>query len=394
MFTDYLKISFLNIKNRKMRSWLTIIGIIIGVATIIALLSLSDGLKNAISQQFQSLGVNNIQVFPANLRGPPTGSFGLDKSDVRVVESVRGVDYVNPVLFDITEAEFNNEKTQLFIMAEEPSASTRGFADLNVELIEGRFLTESDSSSILVGYNVAYDVFEKDIRLRNSIIIRERKFKVVGIFEKTGTDVDNRVFIVQDVARELFNKPDIVNFMTVVVLPGEELAEVAERIEDRLELARGKEDFEVFTPEQIMRQLGQIIGLVQAVLVAIAAISLAVGSVGIMNSMFTSVLERTKEIGIFKAVGAKNSDIFLIFVIESGMVGLLGGAIGTALGLGIAKGTEVGAKLGGFALLSIRLDYNLIIFGLAFAFIIGIISGFVPALRASKLKPVDALRFE
>ena len=198
----------------------------------------------------------------------------------------------------------------------------------------------------------------------------------------------------EDDARSLFDKPDVVNTITVAIQPGEEIDEVAARVKSRLEKTRSKDDFEVFTPAQLLNQLSTILDVVRAILVAIAAISLFVGAVGIMNSMYTSVLERTRDIGVFKAIGAKNSDIFQLFVVEAGFIGLTGGVIGSLFGFGIAKAIEVGAAIAGFNLLAIRLDPYLLLFALSFAFVIGILSGILPSIRASRLRPVDALRYE
>ena len=142
-----------------------------------------------------------------------------------------------------------------------------------------------------------------------------------------------------------------------------------------------------------MEQISQVLGIMQVVLVGIAAISLIVGAIGIMNSMYTSVLERTKDIGIMKAVGARNSDIMKIFLIESGLMGLVGGIFGTALGTIVALIVEKISSQSGF-LLIIRIEYGLLLFGLLFAFLVGMISGALPAYQASKLRPVDALRYE
>ena len=164
-------------------------------------------------------------------------------------------------------------------------------------------------------------------------------------------------------------------------------------VEKELERKRGDTNFQVLTASQILEQIGQILGVMQIVLVGIAAISLLVGAIGIMNSMYTSVLERTKDIGIMKAIGARNADILQIFLIESGMIGLVGGLLGTALGTGMALAVEPFAKNAGFPLI-ITLEMGVLLFGLLFAFVIGMISGILPAYQASKLKPVDALRYE
>jgi len=155
-----------------------------------------------------------------------------------------------------------------------------------------------------------------------------------------------------------------------------------------------EKEFSVYTPKQLLDQLSSILGAIKIILSGIAAISLVVGGIGIMNSMFTSVLERTRQIGIMKAIGATKKDILSLFLIESGLIGLGGGLIGVILGITTAKIVEVVAFNLGFSLLVIKLDFLLIGLVLFFAFFIGMISGAIPAYQAASLKPVDALRYE
>ena len=174
---------------------------------------------------------------------------------------------------------------------------------------------------------------------------------------------------------------------------------VAEDIEEALRDERderiGQETFSVQSFSQLLETFTDIFAVVQAVLIGIAAISLIVGGIGIMNTMYTSVLERTKEIGIMKAVGARNRDIFLIFLIESGLLGLVGGIIGILLGIGIGKGVEyLAASQLGTPFLQAIFGFPLILSALAFSFIIGAASGVLPAMQAARLKPADALRYE
>ncbi|MEK6905955.1 MAG: FtsX-like permease family protein, partial [Nanoarchaeota archaeon] len=150
---------------------------------------------------------------------------------------------------------------------------------------------------------------------------------------------------------------------------------------------------EVVTASQILEQINQILGVMQIVLVGIAAVSLLVGAIGIMNSMYTSVMERTKEIGIMKSIGARNSDVLQIFLMEAGLIGLVVGVLGTALGTGMALVIGPIAKEAGFHLV-IQIEYSVLAMGLVFAFVVGMLSGILPAYQASKLKPVDALRYE
>jgi len=180
---------------------------------------------------------------------------------------------------------------------------------------------------------------------------------------------------------------------------GFDVTTVADSIERRLlQIKNEKKDQETFsvqTSEQLLTSFTNIFNIVQGVLVGIAAISLLVGGIGIMNTMYTSVLERTKEIGTMKAVGAKNSDILQIFLFESGLLGLVGGAIGVVLGIGLGKGVQYIATIAlGTNLLQASITAPLIVGALAFSFLIGSSSGILPAMQAARLKPADALRYE
>jgi putative ABC transport system permease protein len=196
-----------------------------------------------------------------------------------------------------------------------------------------------------------------------------------------------------ETAREIFNKTDDVDAIIAQVKSPDDIPILQEEIEKELESKRDDTNFQVVTATQILEQINEILGIIQFVLIGIAAISLVVGGIGIMNSMYTSVFERTKDIGIMKAIGAKNLDIFEIFLIESGLIGLVGGLFGTALGSLVAVIIGEFSKNAGF-LLNITIEPLVLAFGLLFSFVAGIISGVLPAMQAARLKPADALRYE
>lgn len=394
MIREAANYAYANVKTQRMRSFLTMLGVIIGVAAIIALVSLSQGLENAIVEQFAKMGINSIRIAPAHLNGPPAGDRGFNVSDAQFVASVKSVDYVNQLLMQFSSVKYQGEEEFMMISGYDTELSGKGFLDADIKIGEGRFFVSGEKGAVILGDNVARDLFRKDIFVGNNIEIQGKKFKVIAIFENTGTPVDDNVYIPIDVARELFNKTDFVNAMVVKLKPGFSQDEVVADLERKLERRLGEGNFDIFTPDQILRQLNTILGIVQAVLGGIAAIALLVGGIGIMNSMFTAVLERTREIGVMKAVGARNSDILNVFLVESGIIGLTGGAIGVAIGFGIAKSIELVARIMGFSLLSVRLDPVLVVGALLFSFIIGMVSGALPAYRAARLKPVDALRYE
>lgn len=393
MIMDYIMLTWKNLKSRKMRSWLTIIGVIIGIGAIVSLFLISQGLQNSVEQQFEKMGVKNIRVVPGGLTGPPTGSLRLDIDIADDIGRVKSVDYVDRVLMASSEVEFDKETLFFSINSYDTDIGDKGFADIDLKPLEGRLLQKGDRDVVLLGWTIAKDAFEKDIFAKNSVVVNGKKMKVVGVLEKTGT-VDESVYMPLESAQDLLGIYDEANVFVVNIKDGVDIEAAAEDIRHELLRKLDESEFAVYTPEQLLNQIKDILGIIQIVLVGIAAVSLLVGAIGIMNAMFTSVLERTKEIGVMKAIGAKNSSVLTIFLIESGFIGLFGGAIGAAIGALVAKLVEIGAVAFDFSLLTIIIDWKVIVFALVFAFFVGMVSGVVPAIRASKLQPVDALRYE
>ena len=394
--SDIFSIGVMNLLERRIRSLLTILGIIIGIGAIVALISVGQGLDNALRDQFQRLGVSNIRiVYGTGFSGPPIGDRGLTIDDAEFVETVKGVDHVNQILLQEATVRYKHESFFLTVNAYETSTASEGFADVDLTTESGRIFEVGEKDGVILGYNIAHDRFQEEIRVKNALEVKNARFKVIGVFEKTGLpQFDDALFLPLETARILFSKPQLVNAILVRVSKGLNVQDVAETIRRRLERHRGLEDFAVFTPEQLISQIGQILGVLQVVLAGIAAISLVVGGIGIMNSLYTSVLERTREIGVMKAVGATHIDVLGLFLVEAGVMGLVGGALGIAGGMGLAKGVELGARYAGFSLLKVEVSVGLILFALLFAFFTGMVAGALPALRAARLHPVEALRYE
>ena len=401
---DYFSLSFNNLKRRKTRSWLTMIGIFIGIAAVVALISLGQGLQTAIEKQFEDFGSDRIIIQEKGLQGPPgsgtSQSTKLTSEDIEIIKGVRGVESAAGMLLKTARIEHNDEIKFNFIVGIPLASDEKEALDFfNVE--SGRDLKEDDDKKAVVGISYAEGkVFDKKLDLGNRIIIEGESFEIVGIMERIGNPYDDAsVVIPKETMGEIYNIEDEESQIYVKVKDVNEIDRVKEDIERELRKERGEEEgretFEVTTAEQFLEAFMNIFGVVQAVLVGIAAISLLVGGIGIANTMYTSVLERTKEIGTMKAVGAKNSDILILFLIESGMLGLIGGVIGIIIGIGLSKTAEYIAMTQlGTNILQASVDPILIGGALAFSFLIGAISGVFPAMQASKLKPVDALHYE
>ena len=402
MLNDYFKLALRNLQKRKVRTWLTMIGIFISIATIFMLISLSLGLQNAVKEQFEALGTDKFFIQPATgFLGPPgtVGGVILTKDDVDTVKSVRGVKQVTYYLAGNAKVEFND--VIRYHMVWGVFTDNDLYIEIgNYKAEEGRFLSEGDSGVILGNHHKTKNLFGKPVNVGNKITMNDQDFKVRGILELVGNPDDDRI-IIMDIgsARDFLDIPERVDWIVIQVDEGEDIIEVSERVEEKLRKSRdvteGTQDFSILTPEELLGSFQNILNIVTAFLAGVAAISLFVGGVGIANTMYTSVIERTKEIGLMKAIGAKNKDVLMIFLIESGLLGLVGAIIGVSLGYGVSKGIEyIAVNQLGTALLQAAAPAWLVIGSLGFGFIVGAVSGTLPALKASKTNVVDALRYE
>ncbi len=391
----YLNFAVKSIMHRKVRSWLTIIGIIIGIAAIVSLISISQGLENAIQEQFESMGSNKFYVIPKTGAGFVSLESGkITEDDLDTINDVSGVDYTNSFLYQGKTIYFRNEDkyTNIFGFYSEKGLG-EAFESDGFSLEEGRWPQNNEKGFIILGNSLAHRTLNKEIYIGNKIEIDSISFEVIGIMNKVGNEQDdNQAYVSMDDARILFDDPDGLSMIEVVVRDGFDVNKVAKDTQSKLERARDTEDVDTFTPDQILQQLGIILNVIQIVLVGIATISLFVGGLGIMNSMFTNVLERKKEIGVMKAIGATPKDIKYMFIVESGLMGLVGGILGVIFGIFISLSVGKIAEQSGLMLLSIHIDYWVVLLGILFAFIVGMISGYVPANQASKLLPVEALK--
>jgi len=265
---------------------------------------------------------------------------------------------------------------------------------------EGKEFKEGDSGWLIIGSQYKHNnFFSKPVKVKDRLLINGAEFKVKAILQSLGSSMEDRIiYMPRDDFVSLFNK-DSINQIIVQINPNENINEVAKRVEKKLRTFRGvtedTQDFSVLTPEELLSSFSIILNIITAFLGGIAALSLLVGGVVISNTMFTSVLERTKEIGIMKSIGAQNKDILLIFLIESGLLGLFGGLIGVLLGFLVTTilveiiNTQLNSSL-----IQAAYPIYLIIGSLLFAFFIGLLSGIIPAYKASKTKISETLRYE
>lgn len=401
---DFFNLAFVNFSHRRTRTFLTLVGIFIGIAAVVGLISIGQGLQTTINGEFARIGANKLILVPGQSGISFTGgvaAVNLGDSDVRAFRTVSGIDEVSPILFKSIQLEFAGLQKDTFAVGVPVTGEKKPaweFLDINV--VDGTTLTKPSSSKVLIGSAIADGTFfEKKVRISDTLKINGRPFQVSGILKKTGDPSnDNGVTVSLDKMQELFPTAGY-TYVIATVDSGNSPKSLIEKVKKKLRSVRdvkeGEEDFAVQTTDQIIESFNNILGIVQAIIVGIAAISLIVGGINIMNTMYTSVLERTREIGIMKSIGARNGDILAIFLIESGLLGLAGGVIGVIFGVILAKLIEVAATYAlGTNLLTAEFDPVVIFGALLFSYVIGSISGALPARRASMQKPLEAIRYE
>jgi putative ABC transport system permease protein len=404
MLIDLFVYSLRNLKNRKVRSWLTMLGIIIGIASVIALIGLGNGLRSAILGQFGGVSIDilTIQAGGVNFAGPPGTTVVNPLKDYYIddIERLPSIDFAAGRVIETVRLDFNNRQRIASIISMPEGYARRQVEEIaNIKAESGRLLRDGDRYSVVVGnnFNKRDNGFDRTINVGNNIRINDRVFEVVGVMDKLGSFIfDNIILMNEDVLREMSNNKENVNIIVAKVRSINDVDRAKDAIERYLRKERnvreGEEDFNVETAGATLDAVNDILGGVQAFVIIIAAISMIVGAIGIINTMFTSVMERKKEIGIMKSIGAQNKDIFLLFFIESGLLGLVGGMIGILFGIFFAVlGTNA---LNNFLGSSVQpvISLTLILLSLLGSFILGSLSGVVPAMQAAKMNPVNALR--
>ncbi len=406
MIKDYFLLALRGIIKRGLRSWLTMIGVFIGIAAIVSLIGLGEGLRETINSQFGFLGTDVLAVTASGGFGPP-GSGVIDPLRDKELDAIRDIPGVDGVAARITQSvklAFNRNSVYSYAISL-PEGEDREVLEyiLKLEVQKGRLLEESDTNSVFLGANYMKEdnEFGKAILPGTKVTIQDKEFKVIGIMERKGTfGIDGAIFMNEDELRDLADRDydDDHDLIGVVVDSNADINEIKDDIEKKLRKIRdvdeGEENFAVETPQSIVESVNSILLGIQIFIYLIAGISLLVGGIGIMNTMYTTVVERTRDIGIMKSIGAKNSSIFTIFFIESGLMGSVGGIVGVIAGYSVATGVAFAGRLIlGTDLISANVSPLLVIGALLFSFILGSFFGTLPAIQASKLNPVEAVRY-
>lgn len=395
--------AFTSLTRNKVRSFLTTLGVIIGVLSVILLTSLGSGLKNLVEEQFQGLGSNLLFVTPGEFiseeggfsQGAISGSFTVSKlglDDLKAIERIGDpIAAAVPLSELFVEARVGTTKKNTGI-----AASTHEYATIrNLGMTEGRFFTAADNDTrrrvAVIGPGLKEDLFGASVAVGRQIAINGIYFDVIGVVEPKssggfgGPDIDGLIYIPLETGRSSLDIKDIQYFL-VKVTQEEEIDRAKTLITRVLDKRMDEGDFSVTDQAELLKTIQTILGAITGALAGIAAISLVVGGIGIMNIMLVSVSERTKEIGLRKALGAKPSDILTQFLIEAAVLSSFGGLTGIVLGMLISF------VLDRFIPSYITLGSVALAFSVSW--ITGIVFGVFPAKKASKLSPIEALRYE
>ncbi|MEA3294013.1 MAG: ABC transporter permease [Euryarchaeota archaeon] len=414
-----LKIAINMVTHSKLRSWLTIIGIVIGVASVITLVSIGNGMEAGINDELSGLGGNIITITPGYSKAsgmgmpghePSSGSGSisvsesdaiLGRNDVQALKSIPELEYIDTNINGNAYVYYFGKSAQLTVTGVDQSVWSYV---TTLEILEGRLLDPADQNVVVIGYDLSRNYFDEPIGINKILTIEEKSFKVVGILDESSGMSSNGLSIympLQSAYQVLDDKTNNeYDSITVIAKDSADIDSVVAKIEKKLDIVRhvntiDDKDYTVTSMKQILEQISSVTGMITLFLGFVAGISLLVGAVGIANTMFTAVLEKTKEIGIMKAIGARNKDIMLIFLFNSGLVGIIGGIIGVFFGI-------VASYLLGGGLMSTPIgdpietvvSLQIVVLALFISVVVGISAGMIPAYQGSKLKPVDALRYE
>ena len=435
---DILKLSLNSLTHRGLRSWLTILGIIVGVAAVIAMLSISAGMSQSMKSQMSNFGADVLTVSAGRTRafgpesgfqgrfqsgttgGPPGSSTStsttttttttptLTDTDLLAISTAEGVDTVTGVISGRTTVQYLAQTVTVTVEGVEPSAWNTMTTS---KLASGRFLESGESTSVLIGNRVANGMFDYNLTVDTQIRIGSKTFTIVGILAESGTGSfggdDRTIFMTIQAAREIVTGLGSNEYSSIQVKAADTNAidQIIQNIDQALYTSRmvtsDTADFTVTSPTSMLATIQSTMQTLTFFLTGIAAISLLVGAIGIANTMFMSVMERTRLIGILKSIGTRNSEIMKMFLAESGIIGFMGGLLGIFLGF-IVVGiiSSVGINIMGMSRMmgtntSVAIvTPQLIVFALLFSTIIGIVSGLIPARKASNLQVVEAMRSE
>jgi putative ABC transport system permease protein len=407
MIEDNLLLALKNIRERKTRVFLTLLGIAIGIMAIVSLMSIGEGMQLAVKSELSSLSDTIFATIGIDISASPFGGgFNLKKQDyftdrdIADISRVKGIKDINPLLAGSGTAMYNGLNKSVTLLGIESSSMQSLFGIDLLGLEWGNFLRPGDQNKCLIGHKIAYDYFDTTIQLGNKISINGKSFFVAGIYKEEGigfsTQTDDSIHLTPRDFKKLTGQKNF-SVLIIKVLNVDQVKTIASEIEETINENHGSDDFaSVVTMVSILESIQSVLGIIQAVLIGIAAIALIVASIGIMNTMLTSVMERTHEIGVMKAIGADSKDIMSIFLLEGTIISLLGGIAGIIIGIIGANGLVFLSSnmMGGGVLIKPVITILSISLGVIVALIVGVTSSFYPAYKAARMSPIEAVRYE
>lgn len=398
---ELIKYSLKNLWIRKGRSFLTILSIFVGIATIFIFISYGLGLYIYIQDFTTGSSIDKVLVYAKGSGVPGLDStFKLEDGDVKAVEDTSGVLEASGSYFKVAQVKQKKDSVYTFIIGYDPDNPIM-MDSFDVGLEKGRWLRSNDKGKAILGYNymIPDRIFPRAYNIGDKIEIQEADVEIIGFLEEIGSPTDDsQIYTTNEYLLDLYPNEEISYGMLIAQVDIDDIDSVVEKIEKNLRkhrgLEEGKEDFYAQSFKDLIESFSIVLNGVVGFIILIALISVLVSAINTANTMITSVLERTKEIGVMKAIGATNSEVFKIFLFESLFLGSVAGILGVLFGWLLAYTGGVILNNLGWGFLSPYFPMYLFLGCIAFAALTGAISGAIPSYQASKLKPVDTLRYE
>lgn len=395
---EIIKYTLSDISHKKTRSGLTILSILIGITAIFIFISFGIGLYNYI-ETFSSSGSANKITIMAKGTGLDE-NFILTEADLRAIKSTAGVYEATGTSFKAVEIAQNKIKKYSMLISYDPTKPlVKELSSIKIKY--GRDLQKSDDGKVVLGYNylIADKIFPKAYEPNQKININGIDLQIVGFYDVVGNPQDDaQIYITNDYFKKLFPNQTAGYNWVIAEVDTSKIDTVVSAVENSLrqsrDMKKGKEDFFVQSFEDLLATFTNVLKGVAGFIILIALISVLVSAINTSNTMITSVLERRKEIGVMKSVGARNSEVLKIFIFESGFLGFVAGILGVLLGYIISQSISTVINSTGWSFLAPAYPISLFLGCILFATLTGAISGLAPAINASKVSPVQALRYE